>query len=57
MDKLSIKEAVAMVVLPFNIKTVERIIQDREFGSGTEEQWNQRLENMKRRLRELKEDA
>ena len=45
--------AIAKLVVPKNIKTIEAIIENKEFSSGTPEEWNMRLEAFKARYREL----
>jgi hypothetical protein len=41
------------VLAPKNIRFIEYIIENKEFGSGTPEEWNRELEAFKVRYQEL----
>jgi len=45
--------AITKLLMPKNIRTVEDIIEAKEFGSGTPEEWDKRLRRMKEYYQEL----
>ena len=45
--------AVARLSAPKNIEWIEWIIETKQFGSGTPEEWNRNLEAFKERYQEL----
>jgi len=55
MSQKIIREVYEKAALKWNIKAVEGLMKGDELGSGTRGQWDERLEVMRCRLKELEE--